>query len=123
MLDTKALREEFATLHADAGKVLTAAGEAKRELTAEEKEANTTRFARMDAIKAQVDDAKRLAEFSVINGDATLPTQPKGKDDFEAERAGKLTFDKDAYRGAINHFARTGDMSKVQQFAITTGTA
>src|SRR5436190_2014072 len=42
-MDTKAPREEFATLHAQAGQVLTTASEAKRELTPEEKEANTKR--------------------------------------------------------------------------------
>src|SRR4051812_20435952 len=108
-MDTKALREEFGTLHTQAGQVLTLAATEKRELSAEEKEANTKRFARMDAIKAQVDDAKRLAEFSLVNGEAELPNQPAGKQEFEAERTGKLTFDKDAYRAAINHFARTGD--------------
>jgi HK97 family phage major capsid protein len=121
-MDTKALREEFATLHAQAGQVLTTASEAKRELTPEEKEANTKRFARMDAIKAQVDDAKRLAEYSIQNGSAELPTQPTGKQEFEAERTGKITFDTDSYRAAVNHFARTGDESKVRQFTITTGT-
>ena len=35
----------------------------------------------------------------------------------------KIEFNKDAYRSAVNLFARTGDLSKVQQFAITSGTA
>src|SRR5439155_17754650 len=111
IMDTKALREEFATLHTEAGKVLTAAATEKRDLTAEEKEANTKRFARMDSIKAQVDEAKKLAEYALINGDAELPTQPAGKTEFDGERTGKVEFDKDAYRAAVNHFARTGDQS------------
>jgi HK97 family phage major capsid protein len=122
-VDIKVLREEFASLHAQAGQVLTTAAEAKRELTPEEKEANTKRFARMDSIQAQVNDAKKLAEYSLINGTAELPAQPSGKQEYEAERTGKVTFDKDAFRAAVNHFARTGDMSKVATFAITTGTA
>lgn len=121
-MDIKVLREEFASLHAQAGQVLTTAAEAKRELTAEEKQANAARFARMDAIQAMVNDAKKLAEYSVITGAAELPATPPGKQEFEAERTGKVTFDKDAYKGAVNHFARTGDMSQVQRFAITSGT-
>src|SRR5690349_5814681 len=120
-MDTKALREEFATLHTQAGAVLTTAAEAKRELTLEEKEANSKRFARMDAIQAQVNEAKKLAEYSIQNGTAELPNQPAGKAEFEAERTGKVTFDKDQYKAAVNHFARTGDQAKVAQFAITTG--
>ena len=122
-MDIKVLREEFGTLHAQAGQVLTAAAEAKRELTAEEKEANTKRFARMDAIQAMVNDAKRLAEYSILNGAAELPQQPNGKQAFEAERTGKVEFDKDEYRAAVNHFCRTGDLSKVARFTVTTATA
>ena len=88
-MDTKALREEFAGLKSQADAVLVAAAEAKRDLSAEEKEANTKRFARMDSIKQQVDDAKRLAEFSLVNGEAQLPTQPAGKSEFDGERTGK----------------------------------
>lgn len=121
-MDTKLLKEEFATLHTQAGALLTAAAEAKRELTPEEKEQNVQRFARMDAIKLQVDDAKRLAEYSIQNGDAELPADPIGKAEFEAERTGKVVFDKDQYKAAINYFARTGDMSKVAKFTITTST-
>ncbi len=121
-MDTKALREEFATLRTQAGQVLTTAAEAKRELTPEEKEANTKRFARMDSIKQQVDDAKRLAEFALVNGDAELPKEPTGKVEFDSEQSGKVTFDKDQYRAAVNHFCRTGDASKVEKFTITAST-
>ena len=121
-MDIKLLREEFASLHTEANSVLTTAATAKRELTAEEREANTKRFARMDTIQAQVNDAKKLAEYSILNGTAELPTQPAGKQEFDAEKGGKVEFDKDAFKSAVNHFARLGDASKVQQFALTTST-
>src|SRR2546421_12656892 len=110
-METKILREEFASLHAEAGQLLSTAAEAKRALTAEEKESNTRRFARMDAIQAQVNEAKKLAEYSIQNGIAELPATPPGKAEFDAECTGKVTFNKDAYRAALNTFARTGDMS------------
>lgn len=128
-MDVKALREEFSKLHTDAETVITTAAKDKRELTAEEKEANTKRFARMDEIQSQVNDAKRLAEYSVMNGAAELPAQPKGKAEFDSEQSGKMAFDKDAYKAAVNLFARTGDSSRAMQlagamnFTITSGTA
>lgn len=128
-MDIKTLREEFAGIHKEANDIITKAATEKRELTAEEKESNTKRFARMDAIQAQVNDAKKLAEYSVLNGTAELPAQPKGKAEFEAEQSGKVTFDADSYRAAVNLFARTGNDARAQQlagamnFAITSGTA
>jgi HK97 family phage major capsid protein len=121
-MDIKTLREEFAQIHADAGKVLTLAATEKRELTPEEKTANTARFARMDTIKTQVDDAKRLAQFAVLNGDADLPADPKGRQEFEAERTGvPVTFDAAKYKAGLNFWGRSGDASKLMNFAITSG--
>ena len=121
-MDIKALREEFATIHTEANGLLTKAATEKRELTAEETTANKARFARMDLIQSQVEDAKRLAAYSVQNGTAEFTKQPIGAAAAEIERTGKLEFSNDAYKAAINHFARTGDLSKVSQFAITSGT-
>lgn len=116
-MDIKALREEFAGLHTESTTLVEKAAAEKREFTAEEKEADDKRLARMSQIQTYVDNAKRLAEFSVMNGTAELPVQPKGKAEFDAEATGKVEFDKDSYRAAVNHFARTGDASKAQQFA------
>jgi len=121
-MDIKVLREEFAKLHTDANAVLETAAKEKRDVTAEEKAANTARFARMDAIQAQVDEAKRLATYSVMNGEAQLPTQPAGAAAAQAERTGKFEFSADSYKAAVNLFARTGSTSQIEQFAITSGT-
>jgi HK97 family phage major capsid protein len=121
-MDLKTLREEFATLHGQSGAVLTLAATEKRELTADEKNANTARFSRMDSIQAQVNDAKRLAEFSVLNGEAELPVIPPGKAEFDAENPNTpITFDGQKFRSGLNFWARTGDPSKMK-FAITSGT-
>src|SRR4051812_25851495 len=116
MFDITKLREEFSTLHKNTDAILTTAANEKRALTEDETKANNQRFARMETIKQQIDDAKKLAGFSLVNGEAQTPADPTGKAEFDAERDGKVTFDLDQYKAAVNHFARTGDLSKVQQF-------
>jgi HK97 family phage major capsid protein len=116
-MDLKALREEFSSLHADAGKVLTLAAGEKRELTADEQKANADRFSRMTVIQAQVDAAKKLAEFSVMNGDAVLPTTPPGKPEFDQERLpAQVKFDHNQYRASLNFWARTGENARLAEF-------
>ncbi len=122
-MDIKALREEFTSLHGQSNALLESAGKAKRDLTPEEKEENCKRFGRMDEIKSQVDDAQRLAtvaaEFAMAHpehsGNVQLPATPPGKAAFDAERGGlahggaPVEFDVEAYRHALNFYARTGD--------------
>lgn len=117
----KALREEFASLHTAAGQILTKAATEKRDLTGEEKTSNDARYARMDAIKAQIDALTKHASYALANGDAVTPELPAGKQQFDAEQNGKVTFNAEKYAAALNLYARTGQQSR-DLFVVTTAT-
>jgi HK97 family phage major capsid protein len=117
-----ALREEFAQNHKDAGDILTKAATEKRELSAEEKDKNKQRFTRMDAIKAQVEEAERLAAYNFAAGTADTGKDPKGRAEFEAEKDGQIKFEVDAYKNSVNQFARSGVMDR-QLYTTTSATA
>lgn len=117
----KQLREEFASLHTEAGKLLTLAATEKRDLTGEEKTSNEARYARMDAIRAQIDALAKHASYALANGDAVTPELPQGKQQFDAEQNGKVTFDTVKFQSALNLYARTGQMNR-DVFTITTAT-
>jgi hypothetical protein len=125
VLDRNALKDEFGQCHKDNGDLFAKAAAEKRELTAEEKTQRDARFARMDSIKALVDDHDRNAALAFSKGNADTGTQPGGKPAFDGEQrdGGEQKFDATAYRQALNQFARTGDTTAIQRFAITSGTA
>jgi len=56
----QALRDEFATLHKEAGEIIAKGTEA----TADEAKANETRFSRMDTIKSVLDADSKLAKYA-----------------------------------------------------------
>jgi len=127
-MDTKALREEFSKVQTEAQALISAAAVANRDLTAEEKEANDKRFARMDQIHNWFKESERFAKLALAAGTATLPTDPAGRDEYEAAEGAAKKFTKadgeldiNAIRRGIQHFARTGDTR--QLFTITSGTA
>lgn len=126
MIDLKNLREEFSKLHADTTAVITAAAKDGRAITAEETESNKQRYARMDQIQAIVEENNRLAKYAFSADEVEHPAAPSGKEEFEAarnaEQGGAMKFDAVKYKEAVTHFARSGDLSKCQKFALTTGT-
>ena len=123
----KAAREEFASIHTEAGKVISLAAEQKRELSAEEREQNDKRFARMDVLKSQGEAAERLAKLTfnfvspVAQKQPQTPASPTGKHAFDAERLNSNVFDLETYKDAVNHFCQTGTMAR-QLFTVSTST-
>lgn len=103
-MDIKALRNEFAELCAQNQALLVAVTEAKRDFTNDEKSQRDQKYARMDAIKAQLVEAERLATYALTAGEAQTPapiTLP-GKE---------TTFSVDQVKRDLNLFARTGRVS------------
>lgn len=116
------LREEFAKLHNECNTVIESAAKAGKPLSAEDKASQDKRYARMDEIKSIVDENNRLAKYAFNADNVVKMTVPLGKSEFEAEAKGEIKFEAGKYKDAVNVFARTGDMSALQRFAITTGT-
>jgi len=106
-MDIAALREEFNQLKNDNGKLLTEVATAKRKFTAEETATKENRFARMDEIKALLDDAKRLAETTYAQGQAQLPADVARRvaDPVQQAAFNFAQFTKDA-----NLYCRTGNV-------------
>jgi hypothetical protein len=82
MIDLKALRDEFSTLHSAEEALIKKAHDEKRDFSAEEKTESENRFKRMDQIKAIADQQKKLAAQSFAAGDdnVELPTEPAGRE-------------------------------------------
>jgi HK97 family phage major capsid protein len=141
------LREEFSRLHGEAEQVIEGARGAGRELTAEEKSANDTRFNRMNAIRSVIDESQRFAAMALSgqapaahtnNGGSQAtgasvqaPTDPNGRAQFEQHQAREIFASQlsqkaqtpemqQRHRDAINHYIRTGE-SRHNQFVLTTG--
>ena len=134
-MDPKKLREEFAQIHKECGELLTAAHNEKRSLTAEEKTAQEARYARLDTIKEQLESQTRMAKYSSLAATAVLAAAAAigGSVEVpESQAASTQQFDADAYRDALNHYARTGvisrdmfsaaGLSEREVFAITQAT-
>jgi HK97 family phage major capsid protein len=128
---TTEMREEYAKLHTEAGKVLSDAAAAKRALTVEEKTANDARYSRMDAIKAQSEAEKTHAKYAFESGAVTNQADPKAKEEFAAapdvKTAEGLLLDLKpdhkqfaTYRKELNAFLRPDTAS--QRFTIITTT-
>ena len=122
---TNDLRNEYAALHTEAGKVISTASTEKRELTGEEKASQAARYSRMDAIKAQDDAEKNHAKYAFESGKIQMD-EPAGKAEFSrssgsmVSAVGSDEYNRE-YRAALNHFLRTGEGNP--KFAITTGTS
>lgn len=69
-MEIKNLQEEFGKLHTEANAKLVEVKTAGRDFTAEEKANQDARFARLDAIKGQIEQEKRLAEMAFARGTA-----------------------------------------------------
>lgn len=121
-MDNNDLRSEYAGLHAEASKLIGNVAADKREMSAEEREQNDKRFARMDVIRSQWESEKKLAQYA-FESDKVEFSQPKGKAEFDRinldnVKPGSEQFER-AERDAINLFLRTGETNK---FTITSGT-
>lgn len=125
-MDIAKLREEFSKLHTETTATIEAAVKAGRELTKEEAAANETRFARMDTIKKQVDDHKRLAALAFTADKVEKPAENPAKKEAEAEQFTEIKVIDNAERRvqfgqAFTRWARDGELDK--RFAtITTAT-
>lgn len=120
-MDIKALREEFAQLHTEAGKLISTAAQDKRDLTAEEKENNDKRYARMDSIKSLVEQQNKHAAMKFDAGEIDKP-EPKGKVEFE-QKAQPQKFTAEEVHDRINKYLRTGDDRQLFAITTTTGTS
>jgi HK97 family phage major capsid protein len=121
---TNELRNEYAALHTEAGKVVSSAAAEKRAITAEESEGQTKRYKRMDEIKAQDEAEKNHAKYAFEVGKVEN-LEPRGAAEF-ARSSSAISADKNSpeyiaeYRAALNHFLRTGEGNA--KFTITSGT-
>lgn len=122
-MDTlKNLRDEFAKVQKEADDLLNLAISEDRELTADEKAANDKRFARLEGIKAKVDAKLAFAKMKLDAGEATLPSEPAGKEEFHSISVGETKIDPAQFNKAVKEWALTGTMDR--RFAtITTATA
>jgi HK97 family phage major capsid protein len=123
-MDLKTLREEFATLHGQCNAAIETAAKAGKPLAGDDKQEYDRRIARLDEIKALVDQHKQLAAYAFSAGDVNEPASPQGRQEFDANNRpdGKpVKLDIDAYKRAVNQFCRTGNWDR-QLFAVTTGT-
>jgi HK97 family phage major capsid protein len=111
-MDIKAMRDEFANLHAEAGKVIEKAATEKRAITAEETEQNNRRYARMDEIKALVDESQKLASYA-FSENKIEQSEPKGKAEFTAA---PREFSAADYKRAANEFALYGEVRSRELF-------
>jgi len=106
-VDIAALREEFNQLKKQNCDLLTAVATAKRKFTAEETQQKEARFARMDEIKALLDDAKRLAETTYAEGNAQLAADPAQR---VTQPSAAATFSLANFKRDANLYCRTGQV-------------
>lgn len=116
MDNIKDLRDEFASIHTSANALLSLVTGEKREFTAEEKENQDKRFARMDGIKAQIDQSTRLAEMAFAKGEAQ---ENKSRAEHEYQKTQPESKTNTVY-DEVNRFMREGRDGSYQFTLITT---
>jgi HK97 family phage major capsid protein len=132
----KQLRDEFGRLHGEATAVIEKAAGENRELTADEKSGNETRFGRMKQIKDLLDEDARFAGLALVGdpaapagGTVTTPTDAPGRTEFQqqgeqfAPRPGETPEAAQfrQHKAAVNQFIRTGLAPQGLKFTLTTG--
>lgn len=130
-MDIKALREEYSRIHAEADKVLSETSKTENGLTAEIKEAQDRRFARMDEIKALYQQSERLASAKFEMKEVELPNVGQGRNEFAAERSANgnvvasspmidrtpRQFSKDEQRMILNRAIQSGNVQNNRELA------
>lgn len=120
------LREEFNTLKKEATDVIELAKKESRDLSAEEREANDKRFARIDVIQKIVSDEHRLAHASIEQFSTEVKSAIKreaGDAKTSAKTEGRQEMAHQAHVKAVEDYIRYGALPQArEEFIITTAT-
>ena len=84
-MDIQTLRQEYGTLHTEAGAIIENAKNEKRDLTAQENKSQKARYARMDEIEKEKQDRIKAAEYALESGTAIFGREPDGKEEYALE--------------------------------------
>lgn len=82
-MNIKDMRDEFARLLGENENAINRASNEQRGLTAEEKQQNERRYARMDEINVSIRNQDAAVAQAYAAGDVTMPAEPKGKAEYD----------------------------------------
>lgn len=134
-MNIKELREEYSRIHVEVSKLVDES--ATRELTEDETKAKAEKFARLEKIQTQLDDAEKLAKYAFeafqkgepVKGTVIVSEKSAAQQAYEAHveksAAKSVTADKidrEQFGRALSQWTLTGSMPQ-EYAALTSGTS